>query len=162
MSHSIGQRQTGPFGRVLTTQGTPARKDARAGCLVEPTAMINSDTAGLNSGDRDGDGEGEQADKAALRARWEGFEFRVPVPGRVRVENASYGEDSDDHVYVVEVAEYVGATACTCPSDEYRATACKHRRAVENVEPVMEAATAGLNGAYAADTDADGGREVGA
>lgn len=88
---------------------------------------------------------------AARRARWEGFEFRVPVPGRVRVENTSYGDASDKHVYVVEVAEHVGATACTCPSDEYRAAACKHRRAVEEQPAVMQAATDGLNGAYRAD-----------
>ena len=69
---------------------------------------------------------------------------------------------TEDGWYVVEVAEHVGATACTCPSDEYREGACKHRVAVENEEAVMQAATEGMNGAYHADgarVAADGGEE---
>ena len=106
--------------------------------------------------------ETDEPSKTELRAQWEGFEFRVPAPGRVRVENVSYGDESDDHVYVVEVAEHVGPTACTCPSDEYREGACKHRLAVENQEVVMQAATEGMKGAYPADgarVAADGGEE---
>jgi len=115
----------------------------------------------MQANDTSGQETGEPS-KTELRAQWEGFEFRVPAPGRVRVENVSYGDESDDHVYVVEVAEHVGATACTCPSDEYREGACKHRVAVENREVVMQAATEGMNGAYPADgarVAADGGEE---
>ena len=50
--------------------------------------MTHDDTAGLESGDRDGDAP---TDKTALRVRYEAFGFRVPAPGRVRVENAIYG-----------------------------------------------------------------------
>jgi hypothetical protein len=118
--------------------------------------MSNDDPAGLEAGDTT-DGEqsentsdeqaGEQGD-TERRAQWEGFEFRVPAAGRVRVENVSYGEDSDDHVYVVEVAEHVGATSCTCPHREYRSERCKHMAAVENQPAVMQAATTGLDGAF--------------
>ena len=108
----------------------------------------------MQANDTSGQETGEPS-KTELRAQWEGFEFRVPAPGRVRVENVSYGDESDNHVYVVEVAEHVGATACTCPSDEYREGACKHRVAVEDEEVVMQAATEGMNGAY----PADGGEE---
>ena len=115
----------------------------------------------MQADDTSGQETGEPS-KTELRAQWEGFEFRVPAPGRVRVENVSYGDESDNHVYVVEVAEHVGATACTCPSDEYREGACKHRVAVENEEAVMQAATEGMNGAYPVDgvrVAADGGEE---
>ena len=53
--------------------------------------------------------------KAELRANWEGFEFRVPAEGRVRVENVSYGADSDEHVYVVSVEAGIPFD-CTCPA----------------------------------------------
>lgn len=71
------------------------------------------------------------------RAKWEGFEFRVPVQGRVRVENVSYGNDSNNHVYVVTI-EDGEATECTCP--DRRRRACKHRIAVENHPAVLRAA----------------------
>lgn len=121
--------------------------------MPEVPAVQANDTSGQETG---------EPSKTELRAQWEGFEFRVPAPGRVRVENVSYGEDSDDHVYVVEVAEYVGATSCTCPSDEYREGECKHQVAVENQEAVIEAATEGMTGAYSSDGSrvaADGGKE---
>ena len=73
------------------------------------------------------------------RAKWEAFEYRVPVPGRVRIENTSYGDESDDHVYVVTV-EDGEAISCTCPSDEYQPGKCKHRIAVEDQPAVLAAA----------------------
>lgn len=93
--------------------------------------------------------------KALKRARWEAFEFRCPAQGVVRVENGSYGPESDEHVYVVKTD---GDTTeeCTCPADEYSNDPCKHRLAVELNGVVMQAA--------AADDDAraDAGAEVGA
>ena len=70
------------------------------------------------------------------RAQWEAFEFRVPVRGRVRVENTSHGDVSKNHVYVVTI-EDGEATECTCP--DRRRRACKHRVAVENQPAVMAA-----------------------
>ena len=73
------------------------------------------------------------------RANWEAFEFRVPVQGRARVENTSYGDESDNHVYVVTIED--GSTVeCTCPSDKYQPGKCKHRIAVENQPAVLKAA----------------------
>lgn len=73
------------------------------------------------------------------RARYEGMEFRVPVSGKVRVENVSYGEKSEDHVYIVAV-ESGETVSCSCPSDVYQAGKCKHRIRVENEPAVMLAA----------------------
>lgn len=73
------------------------------------------------------------------RARWEGFEFRVPSAGIVRVENVSYGEESDDHVSVVNV-EAGRATGCSCEGFEYHDGPCKHQLAVENTLAVRVAA----------------------
>lgn len=81
-------------------------------------------------------------ERTERRARWEAFEFRVPCEGRVLVTNRSYGGDeAGDHRYVVTVANGE-ASACTCPSDEYRSGACKHRLAVEAQDAVMLAASA--------------------
>jgi hypothetical protein len=81
-------------------------------------------------------------ERTSRRAEWEAFEFRVPAEGRVLVTNRSYGDsEADDHRYVVTVANS-GAVECTCPSDEYRPGACKHRVAVENTEAVVLAASA--------------------
>ena len=80
--------------------------------------------------------------KAELRANWEGFEFRVPAEGRVRVENVSYGADSDEHVYVVSVESGIPFD-CTCPAWEYHNPegGCKHMQAVENQPAVTHAAS---------------------
>jgi DNA-directed RNA polymerase subunit M/transcription elongation factor TFIIS len=80
--------------------------------------------------------------KAELRANWEGFEFRVPTEGRVRVENVSYGADSDEHVYVVSVEAGIPFD-CTCPAWEYHNPegGCKHMKAVENQPAVTHAAS---------------------
>jgi hypothetical protein len=69
------------------------------------------------------------------------MEFRLGAPNTVRVENVSYGEKSDEHVYLVIVED--GATVeCTCPADQYM-DKCKHRHAVEAQSAVVEAASAG-------------------
>lgn len=86
--------------------------------------------------------ESDGTTKTELHAQWEAFEFRVPCEGRVRVENVSYGDESNEHVYVVEGVEAVGAIQCTCPADKYRSEACKHRHAVENQPAVMQVTTA--------------------
>ena len=80
--------------------------------------------------------------KNKLRAEWEGFEFRVPTPGSVRVENASYGNESDEHVYVVSVEGGIPSD-CTCPAWEYHNPEddCKHMIAVENQSAVVIAAS---------------------
>lgn len=81
----------------------------------------------------------EAAAAKKSRAQWEAFEYRVPVPGRVRIENTSYGDKSTEHVYVVTI-EVGAATSCTCPSDEHHPGRCKHRIAVENQPAVLAAA----------------------
>ena len=84
----------------------------------------------------------EQRRRDERRARYEGFEFRVPAEGRVLVTNASYGEgEIDKHRYVVTV-EDDGAWGCTCPHHEYRSARCKHMRAVANTDAVIMAASA--------------------
>ena len=80
--------------------------------------------------------------KAELRAKWEGFELRVPAEGRVRVENVSYGNESDEHVYVVSVESGIPFD-CTCPAWKYHNPegGCKHMQAVENQPAVTRAAS---------------------
>ena len=58
------------------------------------------------------------------------MEFRLDAPNTVRVENVSYGENSDEHVYLVTV-EDGAAIECTCSADEYQHN-CKHRHAAED------------------------------
>lgn len=81
----------------------------------------------------------EAATAKKSRAQWEAFEYRVPVPGRVRIENVSYGDESENHVYVVLVEDRE-TISCTCPSDEHYPGRCKHRIAVENQPAVLAAA----------------------
>jgi len=109
---------------------------------------------------------GSNRSKTEKRAEYEAFEFRVPAQGVVRVENASYGDESDEHVYVVEVGTDGDTTGCTCPADEYQAGRCKHRLVVENAGPVVLAASATDDERDAAIDDTasqavatDGGRE---
>lgn len=83
----------------------------------------------------------EQCRRDDLRARYEGFEFRVPAEGRVLVTNVSYGEgEADEHRYVVTV-ENGGAWACTCPHHQHRSARCKHMRAVASTDAVIMAAS---------------------
>lgn len=95
-----------------------------------------------------------ETQRVLKRARLEAFEFRVPAQGAVRVENASYGDESGEHVYVVKTAGGE-TTECTCPADEYQPGKCKHRLAVEHTPPVLEAATAD-DSERAEATDAEG------
>jgi hypothetical protein len=84
--------------------------------------------------------ERKEASTIEQRARWEAMEFEVRAPGVVRVENVSYGDDSDKHVYLVIVED--GETVeCTCPADRYQ-DKCKHRHAVEDQEVILDAASA--------------------
>lgn len=86
--------------------------------------------------------ETDAQSKTELRAQWEGMEFRVPTPGRVRVENVSHGEESDEHVYVVSVESGIPFD-CTCEAWEYHNPegGCKHMIAVENQPAVVMAAS---------------------
>ena len=84
----------------------------------------------------------EQCRRDELRARFEGFEFRVPAEGRVLVTNVSYGQaETDEHRYVVTVENGV-AWACTCLHHQHRSARCKHMRASEDRDTVMLAASA--------------------
>jgi DNA-directed RNA polymerase subunit M/transcription elongation factor TFIIS len=100
----------------------------------------------------------DEPTKSERRAEWEGFEFRVPVPGSVRVENVSYGEESNEHVYVVSVENGIPFD-CTCPAWEYHNPegGCKHMKAVENRPAVTHAASMTTNGQEVA---TDGGQPV--
>lgn len=80
-------------------------------------------------------------DRTERRAAWESFAFTLPAAGVVRVENKSYGEESDEHCYLVNVAGGE-TTGCSCPADEYQPGPCKHRLAIANQPAVLEAASA--------------------
>ena len=99
--------------------------------------MTDYDDSGQESTDY------EPTTKAQLRAQWEAFEFRVPAPGAVRVENASYGNESGEHVYVVSVEGGIPFD-CTCPAWKYHNEdgGCKHMRAVADHPAVLLAASA--------------------
>ena len=88
------------------------------------------------------EGTDDEPTTSERRAEWEGFEFRVPAEGAVRVENVSYGDDSDEHVYVVSVEGGIPFD-CTCPAWEYHNPegGCKHMVAVENQPAVTRAAS---------------------
>ena len=76
------------------------------------------------------------------RAQWEPMEFRLGAPNTVRVENVSYGENSDEHVYLAAV-EDGAAIECTCSADEYQ-DKCKHRHAVEDRPALLRAGSASM------------------
>jgi hypothetical protein len=86
--------------------------------------------------------------KTAKRVAWEAWEFTVVAPGRVRVTNASYGVEKEQHSYVVIIEERDGRplpTECECPADEWNEDYdCKHKVALAAVggPVVMEAAQA--------------------
>ena len=84
--------------------------------------------------------ERKEVSPVEKRAQWEAMEFRLGAPGAVRVENASYGAESNGHVYVVTV-EAGEAVECTCPADEYQEK-CKHRYAAEDQAVILDAASA--------------------
>ena len=80
-------------------------------------------------------------ERTEQRAQWESFAFTVPAANVVKVENQSYGDESADHRYLVNVADGE-AVSCSCPADKYHPDACKHRLAVEDESAVMQAASA--------------------
>ena len=78
--------------------------------------------------------------QTAKRAAYEAFEFDLEAPGLVRVTNGSYGDDAENHSYLVNVEGGV-PSACECKAFEYgNGKACKHMTAVAIREPVLEAA----------------------
>jgi DNA-directed RNA polymerase subunit M/transcription elongation factor TFIIS len=88
------------------------------------------------------EGNDDEPTKSERRAEWEGFEFRVPAEGAVRIENVSYGDESGEHVYVVSVEDGIPFD-CTCPAWKYHTPdgGCKHMKAVENRPAVTRAAS---------------------
>lgn len=69
----------------------------------------------------------------ARRATWEAYEFTVTASHTIRVINASYGDDKDNHSYEVAVVDLDGVglpVECECPADQHHELACKHRVAV--------------------------------
>jgi len=74
--------------------------------------------------------------KTAKRVGWEAFEFTVEGPHLVRVTNASYGFEKDDHSYLIGVEERDGVSVpaeCDCPADLHRDPDCKHKVALATV-----------------------------
>ncbi|MFC7042200.1 SWIM zinc finger family protein [Halonotius sp. GCM10025705] len=84
--------------------------------------------------------------KTAKRVGWEQFEFAIESPHLVRVTNASYGYEKDDHSYLVGVEDRGGLLVpaeCDCPADKYNEEYdCKHKVALATIggSVVMEAA----------------------
>jgi hypothetical protein len=84
--------------------------------------------------------------KTAKRVGWEQFEFAIESPHLVRVTNASYGCEKDEHSYLVGIEDRGGLLVpaeCDCPADQYNEEyACKHRVALATIggSVVMQAA----------------------
>lgn len=93
--------------------------------------------------------------KTAKRVGWEAFEFAIESPHLVRVTNASYGIEKDDHSYLVGVEECDGLPVpaeCGCKADQYRDDYdCKHKVALATVAGpvVLNAAVESDNGTAA-------------
>lgn len=75
--------------------------------------------------------------KTAKRVGWEAWEFAVEAPHLVRVTNASYGHEKDDHSYLVGVKDRDGLLVpaeCECPADKYNEEYdCKHKVALATI-----------------------------
>jgi hypothetical protein len=74
--------------------------------------------------------------KTAKRVGWERFEFALAGPHQVRVTNASYGVEKDDHSYVVGIEKRGGdpvPAECECPADLHREPDCKHKLALATI-----------------------------
>jgi hypothetical protein len=75
--------------------------------------------------------------KTSKRVCWEAWEFSVEAPHLVRVTNASYGFEKDDHSYLVGVEEREGLlvpSECECKADRYNDDYdCKHKVALATV-----------------------------
>lgn len=93
--------------------------------------------------------------KTAKRVGWEAFEFAIESPHLVRVTNASYGFEKDDHSYLVGFEERDGVPVpaeCGCKADQYHDDYdCKHKVALATVAGplVLNAAVESDNGAAA-------------
>jgi hypothetical protein len=75
--------------------------------------------------------------KTSKRVGWEAWEFTVESPHLVRVTNASYGFEKDDHSYLVGIEDRDGVLVpaeCECPADKYNEEYdCKHKVALATV-----------------------------
>lgn len=75
--------------------------------------------------------------KTAKRVTWEAWEFSIEAPHLVRVTNASYGCEKDDHSYLVGVEDRDGLLVpaeCECPADMYNEEYdCKHKLALATI-----------------------------
>jgi|GEM_PF-544733 len=75
--------------------------------------------------------------KTSKRVGWEQFEFGVEAPHLVRVTNASYGCEKDEHSYLVGVEDRDGLLVpaeCECPADKYNEEYdCKHKVALATI-----------------------------
>lgn len=96
----------------------------------------------------------------AKRVGWEAFEFTIESPHRVRVTNASYGIEKDDHSYLVSIEEREGLPVpaeCGCRADQYRDDYdCKHKVALATVAgPVVLNAAVDSDNAAAALSEPD-------
>lgn len=92
------------------------------------------------------------------RATWEEYRFTVCPNGFVNVENLSYGDESGDHIYSVEVSNG-SVTGCSCPHATYRDARCKHQIAVEQAPLVITSASASANTSPVVATDGSGNSE---
>ncbi|AAG19403.1 SWIM zinc finger family protein [Halobacterium salinarum] len=75
--------------------------------------------------------------KTSKRAGWEAWEFSIEAPHLVRVTNASYGFEKEDHSYLVGVKDRDGdliPAECECPADKYNEEYdCKHKVALATI-----------------------------
>ncbi|QKY21197.1 SWIM zinc finger family protein [Halolamina sp. CBA1230] len=75
--------------------------------------------------------------KTAKRVGWEAWEFSVEAPHLVRVTNASYGFEKEDHSYLVGVddrGDVVVPAECGCKADRFRDHYdCKHKVALATI-----------------------------
>ncbi|MFC7325457.1 hypothetical protein ACFQMF_12790 [Halorubrum rutilum] len=75
--------------------------------------------------------------KTSKRVGWEAWEFGVEAPHLVRVTNAAYGFEKEDHSYLVGVEDRDGLlipAECECPADKYNEEHdCKHKVALATI-----------------------------
>lgn len=75
--------------------------------------------------------------KTSKRVGWEAWEFSVEAPHLVRVTNAAYGFEKEDHSYLISVEDRDGVLVpaeCECPADKYNEEYdCKHKVALATV-----------------------------
>ncbi|SEO88733.1 SWIM zinc finger [Halorientalis persicus] len=75
--------------------------------------------------------------KTSKRVGWEAWEFAIEAPHLVRVTNASYGFEKEDHSYLVGIEDRDGVLVpaeCECPADKYNEEYdCKHKVALATV-----------------------------